>query len=86
MAENTRMKELQAKVETLFSFIDTNEQRFKQIEQSLTALPVLRQSLTVLPVMQQSLMVLSQIMETLHPFQSQGNILALPSVLRIHLN
>lgn len=45
MADNTRMKELQAKVETLFTLMDNTEQRFKTIEKSLTTLPLIQQSL-----------------------------------------
>lgn len=45
MANNTRMKDIQAKVETLFTLMCNNEQRFKTIKQSLTNLPLIQQSL-----------------------------------------
>lgn len=54
MADNTRMKELQAKVETLFTLMDHNEQRFKTIEQSLTTLPMIQQSLAGISQMLES--------------------------------
>lgn len=45
MADNTRMKDVQAKVETMFTLMDNNDQRFKIIEQSLTNLPLIQRSL-----------------------------------------
>lgn len=42
MANNTRMKDIQAKVETLFTLMCNNEQRFKTIKQSLTNLPLIQ--------------------------------------------
>lgn len=60
--DNTRMRELQAKVETLFTLMDNNEQRFKSIEQSLTTLPLI----------QQSLAGLSQMIETFQALKPQG--------------
>lgn len=54
MADNTRMKELQAKVETLFTLMDHNEQRFKTIEQSLITLPMIQQSLAGISQMLES--------------------------------
>lgn len=45
MAYNTRMKDLQAKVETLFMLMEHNEQIFKTIEQSLTNLQLIQQSI-----------------------------------------
>lgn len=60
--DNTRMRELQAKVETLFTLMDNNEQRFKSIEQSLITLPLI----------QQSLAGLSQMIETFQALKPQG--------------
>lgn len=45
MDNNTRMKDIQAKVETLFTLMCNNEQTFKTIKQSLTNLPLIQQSL-----------------------------------------
>lgn len=80
MADNTRMKELQAKVETLFTLMDNNQLRFKNIEQSLATLSLIQQSLVGL-----SLMI--EASQTLKP---QGEPLALhllvedPSNITIH--
>lgn len=46
MDDNTHLKDLQAKVQTLFTLMDNNEYRFKTIEQSLSSLPLIQQSLT----------------------------------------
>ncbi|XP_039140565.1 uncharacterized protein LOC120277791 [Dioscorea cayenensis subsp. rotundata] len=70
MAENTLMKEIQAKVETLFTLMDNNEQRFKSIEQALTTLPFI----------QQSLQGLSQMIETFQTLKPQGESSTLQSV------
>ena len=41
MSENTHVKELQSKVDTLYTMMDQNEQRFKTIEQHVASLPLI---------------------------------------------
>lgn len=65
------MKDLQAKVETLFTLMDNNEQRFKIIEQSLTHLPFI----------QQSLASLSQMIEASQTIKPQGESAVLNSLV-----
>lgn len=68
MANNTRIKELQAKVKTLFTLMDNNEQRFKSIEQCFTNLPLI----------QQSLAGISQFIEAQHIRKPMGETSVLP--------